>query len=187
MQLTIHFNWNHDRLGVGATCPEKTSDGSWNRAELDSNDKLRRQLLGKNYQKVMMKDKKVGGVVRSWSASTSTSTSISTSTPGSGNPAGKSEIGSAQTDTNHQQKDEDEDEEEGRVALVGNGKKRRKREAGSGSHPDQVRPRGLSVDDDGIDIGSEIESTQSRPGKSKKKATSYLDAILADRAKRKKR
>jgi hypothetical protein len=42
----------HFRLGLGAPLPQQgAADGSWNRTELSSNDKLRQQLLGKNYRK----------------------------------------------------------------------------------------------------------------------------------------
>jgi hypothetical protein len=38
-------------LGLGAPLPKTLEDGSWNRTELRSNDKLREQLLGRNIGK----------------------------------------------------------------------------------------------------------------------------------------
>ncbi|KAK2852173.1 hypothetical protein FQN49_005302, partial [Arthroderma sp. PD_2] len=38
-------------LGLGAPIPQKEADGSIKRTELSSNDKLRKQLLGKNFRK----------------------------------------------------------------------------------------------------------------------------------------
>ncbi|EGD89454.1 hypothetical protein H112_03077 [Trichophyton rubrum D6] len=40
-----------EKLGLGAPIPQKEADGSIKRTELSSNDKLRKQLLGKNFQK----------------------------------------------------------------------------------------------------------------------------------------
>lgn len=40
------------RLGLGAPLPADIKDGDARRQELTSNDKLRRQLLGKNFQKL---------------------------------------------------------------------------------------------------------------------------------------
>ncbi|WEW59396.1 hypothetical protein PRK78_004867 [Emydomyces testavorans] len=37
-----------EKLGLGAPLPKSQADGSWNRLELSSNDKLRKQLLGRN-------------------------------------------------------------------------------------------------------------------------------------------
>ncbi|KAI5295374.1 hypothetical protein KEM55_006208 [Ascosphaera atra] len=42
-----------EKLGLGAPLPSKQADGSFNRTELSSNDQLRRQLLGKNYKKIL--------------------------------------------------------------------------------------------------------------------------------------
>ncbi|KAF3480750.1 uncharacterized protein GIQ15_06097 [Arthroderma uncinatum] len=40
-----------EKLGLGAPIPQKEADGSIKRTELSSNDKLRKQLLGKNFRK----------------------------------------------------------------------------------------------------------------------------------------
>ncbi|KAK2760319.1 hypothetical protein FQN54_002387 [Arachnomyces sp. PD_36] len=41
-----------EKLGLGAPLPKKAADGSWERTELSSNDKLRKQLLGRNWEKM---------------------------------------------------------------------------------------------------------------------------------------
>ena len=43
------------RLGLGAPLPKDTQDGSSNRKKLSSNDKLRKQLLGRDMQKLGQK------------------------------------------------------------------------------------------------------------------------------------
>ena len=40
------------RLGLGAPLPEEIPDGDWRRQNLTSNDKLRKQLLGKDFPKL---------------------------------------------------------------------------------------------------------------------------------------
>ena len=49
--------WGNYRLGVGATVPK---DGDVKREELSSNDKLRRQLLGRDYKKLQLAKREKG-------------------------------------------------------------------------------------------------------------------------------
>jgi len=49
--LTSH-QFSSSRLGLGATVPKTLADGSSNRTELNSNDKLRGRLLGRNFGKI---------------------------------------------------------------------------------------------------------------------------------------
>ncbi|GFF33671.1 hypothetical protein IFM61606_04773 [Aspergillus udagawae] len=164
-----------ETLGVGAPLPEKAADGSWNRTELDSNDKLRKQLLGKNYKKVMAAS---AGVKL-------------------GKPVGQNGVPTGNTGD----AEDDDDDEEGRTAVVGRKGDLRKKAV------DSVRKRKATTDiaeDDGIapsgageikdgnseDTPAKQEGPLSRsaPGpRGRKKATSFLDEILADRSKKRKK
>lgn len=48
LSSSISYMLSLYRLGVGAPLPEEIPDGSFKRSHLSSNDKLRKQLLGKN-------------------------------------------------------------------------------------------------------------------------------------------
>lgn len=146
------------RLGVGAPLPEKAADGSWNRTELSSNDKLRKQLLGRNYDKVMK------------------ATALNKPTPQSAGPA------PAKT-TSATPAKEESDDEEGRAAIVG-----KKRKAGS-SHIKKtpVVDSGTTDKVDGDDSVPTKEVPSKGPSKGRKKATSYLDELLAERSKKRKK
>ncbi|KAJ5180730.1 hypothetical protein N7492_003940 [Penicillium capsulatum] len=149
-----------ETLGIGAPLPEKAADGSWNRTELSSNDKLRKQLLGKNYERIMKASQKHPAPVGASAAPTKTAPPV----------AGP---------------DVDEDDDEGRAALVG-----KKRKLGS----TQAKKKGSAAEDNsGQDhAGSgaapvvSAETPKQVPAKSRKKATSYLDEILATRSKKRK-
>ncbi|PKX99922.1 hypothetical protein P168DRAFT_276769 [Aspergillus campestris IBT 28561] len=179
-----------ETLGIGAPLPSKASDGSWNRTELSSNDQLRRQLLGKNYKKVM-------------AAKTST-------TNGDGGVPGTLSdrlLSRGTADKQGQQQESDDDEEDGRIAAVGNragrGKGRGRKRGLEGSTPSTTPSTSTSVPGGGEDgegvagSGDGAESTQpsepssARPApsgpKGRKKATSFLDEILADRSKKRKK
>ncbi|KAJ5964511.1 uncharacterized protein N7479_004387 [Penicillium vulpinum] len=156
-----------ETLGVGAPLPQKAADGSWNRTELGLDDKLRKQLLGKNYDRVMKAaaEKKAAAA-----ASTAAAASASASTA-------KAEV-------------EDEyDEEDGRSAMLARQKNKRKGGAGAGHG---VHPAAAAAVEAGDKDGEEGEGTpaqQAAPARSKgrKKATSYLDELLAERAKKRKK
>ncbi|KAJ5096224.1 Protein of unknown function DUF3245 [Penicillium alfredii] len=157
-----------ETLGVGAPLPEKAADGSWNRTELGSNDQLRKQLLGKNYQKVM----KANAAANSRPGGAASATGSSPSNPHTSQTHGDKNTAD----------DDDEEEEEGRAALVGKKQQRRKvtQQAPSASAPDS----GANHSEHG-----EMASVKPMPARSKgkKKATSYLDEILAERAKKRKK
>jgi hypothetical protein len=172
-------SWN--RLGVGAPLPQKAADGSWNRTELDSNDKLRKQLLGKNYKKVMAA-----------SAGVKSGKPVGQNGVPAGNAAASSAAGTGDAD-------DDDDDEEGRTVLVGRKGNPRKKDLNS------ARKRKATVDtaeDDGNGGGGEVKDcdsedtpakqegslSQPAPGpRSRKKATIFLDEILADRSKKRKK
>ncbi|EAL84596.1 hypothetical protein KXW98_003321 [Aspergillus fumigatus] len=172
-----------ETLGVGAPLPEKAADGSWNRTELDSNDKLRKQLLGKNYKKVMAA-----------SAAVKSGKPVGQNGVPAGNATASSAGGTGDAD-------DDDDDEEGRTAVVGKKGDLRKRAV------DSARKRKATADiaeDDGIgpsgageikggdseDTTAKHEGPLSRPApgpRGRKKATSFLDEILADRSKKRKK
>ncbi|PYH47244.1 uncharacterized protein BP01DRAFT_372562 [Aspergillus saccharolyticus JOP 1030-1] len=168
-----------ETLGVGAPLPTKAADGSWNRTELDSNDKLRKQLLGRNYQKVM--------AAKANSAKTGATSSSAGTAPG--RPSGKG----ASSSVGYGADEDDEDEEEGRLALIGRRNTfSRKRKAVA--HAQQVSgdAENLGPDAKEANIESsdkqEAASSQSSSGRrSRKKGTSFLDEILAERSKKRKK
>ncbi|KAJ6015714.1 hypothetical protein N7540_010305 [Penicillium herquei] len=149
-----------ETLGIGAPLPEKAADGSWNRTELGSNDKLRKQLLGKNYDRFMK------------AAAASKASQLKTA------PA-------TQAQANNTQDNDSEDDEEGRTASIG--QKKRK------VMPKKVKPVVSSEDQEKDVQGEQDTSTTTEvpvrqaPSKGRKKATSYLDELLAERAKKRKK
>ena len=94
------------RLGIGAPLPTKAADGSWNRTELDSNDKLRKQLLGKNYKRVV--------------AAGAGASAIGTQ----GQPGVRANLGASAKQVFD---DEDGDDDEGRTTTVGTSQRRSKK------------------------------------------------------------
>ncbi|PYH97472.1 hypothetical protein BO71DRAFT_417046 [Aspergillus ellipticus CBS 707.79] len=171
-----------ETLGVGAPLPTKAADGSWNRTELDSNDKLRRQLLGRNYKKVM-----------------ATASSTKGNTPASAGSAGRHTVNGASSST-AKGLEEDEDEEEGRTSLVGkkNIASGKKRKVDSWippvSEPSVDRDnetKRTSPSDDGNGDPTDRHGQQTgpslQPSRGRKKATSFLDEILAERSKKRKK
>ncbi|KAE8350707.1 hypothetical protein BDV28DRAFT_150692 [Aspergillus coremiiformis] len=169
-----------ETLGVGAPLPSKAVDGSWNRTELDSNDRLRKQLLGRNYKKVM--SEKSVAVGRQASKDKHSSGAGSAASP-------------LQTTAD---KDSD-DEEEARTALVGRKNLTKKRKAESS--PKIVEPVETDHDKDGNrggddDDGEAAASMMKQRGsssqsssrlKGRRKATTFLDEILAERSRKRKR
>ncbi|KAF4158879.1 hypothetical protein CNMCM6069_003118 [Aspergillus lentulus] len=173
-----------ETLGVGAPLPERAADGSWNRTELDSNDKLRKQLLGKNYKKVMAA-----------SAGVKPGKPVGQNGAPAGNATASSTAGTRDAD------DDDDDEEEGRTAVVGRKGDLRKKAVDSArkrkattdiAEDDGSGPSGAVEikDGDSEDTPAKQEGPLSRPApgpKGRKKATSFLDEILADRSKKRKK
>ncbi|KAJ5788417.1 hypothetical protein N7457_003407 [Penicillium paradoxum] len=144
-----------ERLGIGAPLPQKEPDGSWKRTELDSNDKLRKQLLGKNYDRVMKakaEEKAAAAAVRAAPA------------------------------LNDAKDVEDDDEEDGRMAMLARQKNKRK---GGAVHPAAAAAAAAAGDDKGGE--SEDVPAPAARSKGRKKATSYLDELLAERAKKRKK
>ncbi|KAJ5683151.1 hypothetical protein N7462_006316 [Penicillium macrosclerotiorum] len=147
------------RLGVGAPLPEKAADGSWNRTELSSNDQLRKQLLGRNYDKIM----------KAKAAAKSTQTTAAQP----GKPAS--------TLVNSHDDDGDDDEDEGRTSMVGQKKRKTKQ-----TQPQPTTPTDQSDNAENGAAPSEVHAKPA-PSKGRKKATSYLDELLAERSKKRKK
>ncbi|KAJ5659138.1 hypothetical protein N7507_005589 [Penicillium longicatenatum] len=153
-----------ETLGVGAPLPEKAADGSWNRTELSSNDKLRKQLLGKNYDRFMKAEAEKKAAAKASTAAAQ---------------AAKTAAAAA-----NQQDEESDDDEEGRLASIG----RNKRKAA----PLKAKTKVVNGEDKGSQDEQDVPSAKEvpvrqAPLKGKKKATSYLDELLAERAKKRKK
>ncbi|KAJ5935643.1 hypothetical protein N7466_005190 [Penicillium verhagenii] len=157
-----------ETLGVGAPLPEKAADGSWNRTELGSNDKLRKQLLGKNYDRFMKAEAEKKAAAKL-------------------SAAAALEAKTAATTAAKQQDEESEDEEEGRMAALSSRNKRK-------AMPSKAKAKIATEEQDknSPEDGQDAPSTKEAPVrqttlKGKKKATSYLDELLAERAKKRKK
>ncbi|CAI7643309.1 unnamed protein product [Penicillium viridicatum] len=156
-----------ETLGVGAPLPQKAADGSWNRTELDSNDKLRKQLLGKNYDRVM----KAAAEQKAAAAAAKTAAATSATVT-------KTEV------------EEEYDEEDGRSAMLARQKNKRKGGAGAGRGVHPAAAAAAAATEAGDKGGEEGEGEGApAPARSRgrKKATSYLDELLAERAKKRKK
>ncbi|PGG95768.1 hypothetical protein GX51_08121 [Blastomyces parvus] len=157
-----------EKLGLGAPLPKTQQDGSANRTELSSNEKLRKQLLGKNYKK------------------------FTPSVPGTASRPDKKQ----QQHQHHRAKPQpasDDDEDEGRSSL---GRNKRKRAEGRGGEATTTAATAAATatepaavadnpndngEDDQSDDGSAQRSTQ------RKKPASYLDELLSERSKKRKK
>lgn len=169
-----------ERLGLGAPLPQKEADGSWNRGELDSNEKLRKQLLGRNYQKVMKK--------------TASTTNQSHKRQDVGNGASDTASSPMPLAAGKERKDgneDDDEDDEGRTSLVGRSKKKRAAVAvdGSGDHDNGASDQAqtAAAQPDGAVEEEMLTKKQNLSSKGKRRATSFLDEILADRGKKKKK
>ncbi|KAL1963283.1 hypothetical protein VTN77DRAFT_8506 [Rasamsonia byssochlamydoides] len=182
-----------ERLGLGAPLPQQgaaAADGSWNRTELSSNDKLRQQLLGKNYRKKVPSDKDnkvVGGSHKGTVPATSAATTASAS---------------------------DDEEELGRSAVGRSKKKEKEKEKSKGEANNPATATMESVDDESKDKNDEAKndddddntdddadadagkSTSKRGGvtaapssnsKGKRAVGSFLDELLSDRSRKKRK
>lgn len=124
---------------------------------MGSNERLRKQLLGKNYKRV---GKEAAGADLKRAGGDSTASS------GAATPSRKPAI------------EEEEDEEEGRASMVG----RKGRTSGSNRSETTQPPL------DNVDESEEGLSTKKAAStRGKKKATSFLDEVLAERSKKRKK
>ncbi|KAL4869344.1 hypothetical protein BDV12DRAFT_185234 [Aspergillus spectabilis] len=167
-----------ETLGVGAPLPTKAADGSWNRSEIDSNDQLRRQLLGRNYKKVMAEKER--------QKTTDASSNKDSGYKGLGN-----QWSSRNGDANA---DDDDDEDEGRTASIGKKSSAKKRKV-EGPRDSESTVQMEEGEDGELQSGDGERGYKSKTGtsqvrkntKGKKKATSFLDEILAERSKKRKK
>ncbi|PYH72554.1 DUF3245 domain-containing protein [Aspergillus vadensis CBS 113365] len=172
-----------ETLGVGAPLPTKAADGSWNRTQLDSNDKLRKQLLGRNYQKVMAAKK-------------------ASAAKGGSNDAAAASTNLTKNGVAKTEEEDDDDEEDGRTAAIGKKKamsaKKRKApepQAQTGSETvggefgdsKQTSDVGDGTGDKADQLDKQPGASSSRPARGRKKGTSFLDEILAERSKKRKK
>ncbi|KAJ6084412.1 Protein of unknown function DUF3245 [Penicillium sp. IBT 16267x] len=155
-----------ETLGLGAPLPEKAADGSWNRTELSSNDKLRKQLLGKNYDRFMKAEAEKKAAAKASTAAAQ---------------AAKTAAAAA-----NKQDEESDDEEEGRMALIGRNKRKAAPLKAKAKVVDEEQEKDSQEDGQDAPSAKEVPVRQA-PLKGKKKATSYLDELLAERAKKRKK
>ncbi|KAL4994797.1 hypothetical protein BDV10DRAFT_197211 [Aspergillus recurvatus] len=161
-----------ETLGLGAPLPTKAADGSWNRMELDSNDALRRQLLGRNYKKVMAEKEKA----RQKTADPATTK----------NHVPKGATGHHQQGSGFKE-DEDDDDDEGRAASISKKASSRKRKVGGSAEP-TMQSEGADSELENEDSGEEkTASSQGPKSKGRWKSKSFLDEILAERSKKRKK
>ncbi|KAL3441911.1 hypothetical protein BJX65DRAFT_321967 [Aspergillus insuetus] len=177
-----------ERLGLGAPLPTKAADGSWNRTELDSNDQLRRQLLGRNYKKVMAEKARQKNTEYVAGSSTTTTTTTNSTYKGRG-PQQRGEKGGAGAGDSDD--DDDDDEEEGRTASIGKKGLSNKRKVVTRVESTRTEDGGDgSRENGGIGDDEDGEKAPSQPAprsKGRKKATSFLDEILAERSKKRRK
>ncbi|TPR07087.1 AFG1-like ATPase family protein [Aspergillus niger] len=147
-----------ETLGVGAPLPTKAADGSWNRSELDSNDKLRKQLLGRNYQKVMAAKK--ASTAKGGGSDAAASTNPAKN--GKAMPAKKRKAAEPQAQS------------ESETIGGESGESKQTSDVGDGSEAK-------------ADQSDKQPGASSRPASRRKKATSFLDEILAERSKKRKK
>ncbi|KAJ0422555.1 hypothetical protein BJY00DRAFT_279749 [Aspergillus carlsbadensis] len=173
-----------ERLGLGAPLPTKAADGSWNRTELDSNDQLRRQLLGKNYKKVMA-EKARQKTAESVAGSSTTTTTTTNSTLKGGGPQRRGEDACAGAGAG------DDDEEEGRTASIGKKGSSKKQKVVTRVESTRTEDGGDEHKENGGDgddkDGGKPASQAALRSKGKKKATSFLDEILAERSRKRRK
>lgn len=168
-----------ETLGLGAPLPTKAADGSWNRTELDSNDKLRKQLLGRNYKKVMAEK------ARQKTGDTSPVPSAIKNSASKGSVNRQRGAGGADVD------DADEDDDEGRAALIGRKMSSRKRKPESDpiptKQPEDANNELKNEDSEMSSEGKAADLYQRQKSNRRGKATSFLDEILAERSKKRKK
>ncbi|KAL2832394.1 hypothetical protein BDW59DRAFT_104490 [Aspergillus cavernicola] len=160
-----------ETLGLGAPLPTKAANGSWNRTEIDSNDALRKQLLGRNYKKVMAEK------ARQRAVDLGSISSMNGSTYLKGNNDGNNAV------------DDDDDDDEGRTASIGRKTTSKKRKTDDSAESMQTGSLDEPKNEDSRDDGGEKAATsrQGQGPKGRKKATSFLDEILAERSKKRKK
>ncbi|KKZ64485.1 hypothetical protein EMCG_09527 [[Emmonsia] crescens] len=158
-----------EKLGLGAPLPKSQADGSFNRTELSSNEKLRKQLLGKNYKKP----------------------TSSIPVTGSRGPLAEKKQQQQHHHHHHQQSaksqpESDDDEDEGRSSLGRNKRKRPKEKTAEVVKDATTTTPTPTTTTNGN--GEDTESADERQRSTqRKKPVSYLDELLSERSKKKKK
>ncbi|OAX81882.1 hypothetical protein ACJ72_03780 [Emergomyces africanus] len=154
-----------EKLGLGAPLPQSQADGSFNRTELSSNEKLRKQLLGKNYKK-------------------STSGGHVNSSRGPLVAAAAAEKKKKQQQQQYHQLpvnsqlESDDDEDEGRSSL-GRNKRQRTKEKTTEVEKDATVTRRTTDGDS--NTGDNKSADDRQRSSQRKKPVSYLDELLSER------
>ncbi|EEH03353.1 conserved hypothetical protein [Histoplasma capsulatum G186AR] len=158
-----------EKLGLGAPVPKSQEDNSFNRTELSANEKLRKQLLGKNYKK------------------------FTSNMPvnGSRDPRLLLEKKQQQHRQHAKEQPQSDDEDEGRSSLGRNKRKivtEKTIQAGADGGAAIATPTTTATTIGNGDI-DDLESDDGSPQRSaqRKKPASYLDELLSERSKKKKR
>ncbi|EDN11245.1 DUF3245 superfamily domain-containing protein [Histoplasma capsulatum] len=158
-----------EKLGLGAPIPKSQEDNSFNRTELSSNEKLRKQLLGKNYKKFTSK----------------------VPVNGSRDPRLVLEKKQQQHRQHAKEQPQSDDEDEGRSSLGRNKRKivtEKTIQAGTDDGAAIAIPTTTATPNGNGDI-DDLKSDDGSPQRSaqRKKPASYLDELLSERSKKKKR
>ncbi|OJD13247.1 hypothetical protein AJ78_06269 [Emergomyces pasteurianus Ep9510] len=155
-----------EKLGLGAPLPQSQADGSFNRTELSSNEKLRKQLLGKNYKKKSTSDTQVNSSERR-----------------------KQQQYHHQSANSRIVECDEDDEDEGRSSLGRNKRQRTKQKTTEVEKDTTTRTTDGDGDGDGNrGNGEDNESADDRQRSTqRKKPASYLDELLSERSKKRKR
>ncbi|KAH8690959.1 hypothetical protein BGW36DRAFT_389679 [Talaromyces proteolyticus] len=154
-----------ERLGLGAAPPN--ADKPWLQADLSANDKLRQQLLGRNYKKVQEQKQKQAQAHGS---------------------AAKDRGAGRNNDDDNLAGEEEEDEGEGRSAVGKRKKQQQQGEKGRGSVvvPTEERKEGEDVESPSLEEPDTKKSKKTAASK-RKGAGSFLDELLSDRKKNRKK
>ncbi|KAG5302039.1 DUF3245 superfamily domain-containing protein [Histoplasma ohiense] len=155
-----------EKLGLGAPVPKSQEDNNFNRTELSSNEKLRKQLLGKNYTSNMPVN-------------------------GPRDPRLLLEKKQQQHRQHAKEQPLSDDEDEGRSSLGRNKRKivtEKTIQAGTDDGAARATPTTTATPIGNGDI-DDLKSDDGSPQRSvqRKKPASYLDELLSERSKKKKR
>lgn len=165
------------RLGLGAPIPKQgAADKLWGKTELSADDKLRKTLLGRNFKKIQ--EQKQAAVT----------TAVAKNRVGA-NAIGGSVSSNSNTHNNKTNGEDDDEEDEGRSAL-GKSKKVKKPSSVNKESEDDGLPGTNEEDEDGDTLPVEQpapKKTKTAAASKRKGAGSFLDDLLSDRKKKKKK
>ncbi|CRG92752.1 hypothetical protein PISL3812_09819 [Talaromyces islandicus] len=156
-----------ERLGLGAPIPKQqgAADKLWNKTELSADDKLRQTLLGRNYKKIQ--EQKQAAVAAAKNRAS-----------GPGSPSLDKHNMANNNNYNNGGEGEDDEEEEGRSAL---GKSKKIKVNSSSSLANEKN------EDEGTSSLEQSGPKKSKTASKRKGAGSFLDDLLSDRKKKRKK